>query len=204
VSFADYINIILVFGPVSLLMAMTPGPDFTIVTQQTLQNGKKPGFLTTLGMAAGLLFHAILSGVLTSFVATKISGSIKFIQIFGIIYLFILGVKSFKPVENEHSKKKFEGFLSGLFINILNPKIVIFYLSIVPQFLEESRISILNILFVCSIHIVASIIAMSLLTIFLDQVTQKIKDKRFKALMNKACGVMMILFSMFLTYNFFN
>lgn len=189
-------------------MAMTPGPDFTIITQQTLKSGKQAGFLTILGMVLGLLFHALLASFLSMKTFNKSFILIEWTQYAGIIFLFYLGITSlFKSEKEEEKADKAQpnkaGFYSGLIINLLNPKIFIFYLSILPQFIQAEFISFKNTLLICSIHITASVITMSLLVVFLSHLRERISSKKFFKFMQKLCGLSLIFFSVYLSFRVF-
>jgi len=124
------------------LLTLSPGPDIVYVLVQSISNGKKAGIVTTLGLVSGILIH-------TSLVALGVSAVIKaspilftLIKIFGALYLFYLAYKVFKSDSsiaiNEIPKKSSKNlFRQGFIMNVLNPKVTIFFLAFFPGFLWE-------------------------------------------------------------------
>ncbi|WP_034922390.1 LysE family translocator [Gillisia sp. CAL575] len=130
------------FLTASILLTLSPGPDIVYVLVQSISNGKKAGIVTTLGLVSGILIH-------TSLVAFGVSAVIKaspilftLIKIFGALYLFYLAYKVFKSDSsitiNESPKKSSKNlFRQGFIMNVLNPKVTIFFLAFFPGFLWE-------------------------------------------------------------------
>ena len=112
-------------------MALSPGPDNIFVLSNSLYNGKKAGIFTVLGLVTGCLFH-------TTLVAFGISEFIRFddnifyiIRLLGSFYMFFLALKTF----NSSISFDVKNFLTGFFMNILNPKVYFFFFSFLPAFL---------------------------------------------------------------------
>lgn len=136
---------IIPFLTASVLLTISPGPDIIYVLVQGMTNGKKYGIVTALGLVSGIIIH-------TSLVAFGISALIKqsevlflVIRLFGAGYLLYLAYKVFKSdptinvgIETLDQKK---GLLSlykrGFLMNVLNPKVAIFFLAFFPAFLWE-------------------------------------------------------------------
>ncbi|SJL83418.1 LysE family translocator [Vibrio palustris] len=131
---------------IHLMASISPGPDFVVVSQKTLFQGRKAGILCGSGVCIGLLFHMSYS---LSGLATILAHSTLFSQGIGILggsYLIYLGYKSIK---NSFSKKnivndtiytnsKSSAFLSGLIVNILNPKAAIYFISLFSIIIKPS------------------------------------------------------------------
>ncbi|CAM4042019.1 LysE family translocator [Gillisia limnaea] len=132
------------FLTASILLTISPGPDIIYVMVQGIANGKKHGLITALGLATGLIIH-------TSLVAFGVSAIIKnsetlffIIKLFGSIYLFYLAWKVFRSdpkiaysAEGIKSKSLLSLFKQGFVMNVLNPKVTIFFLAFFPGFLWE-------------------------------------------------------------------
>jgi RhtB (resistance to homoserine/threonine) family protein len=131
------------FLSVSILINISPGPDMLYTAARSLSQGTKAGILSTLGIFTGCLFH----------IAAAVFGLSKIIQesilLFSIIkyagaaYLIYLGLKSFiKRKKKETGITKLQPmtyqkiFLQGMITNLLNPKVAIFFLSFLPQFID--------------------------------------------------------------------
>ncbi len=134
------------FLTASILLTVSPGPDIIYVLVQGMTNGKKYGIVTALGLVTGIIVH-------TSLVAFGISAIIKqsetlffIIKLLGAAYLFYLAWQVYKsdPSINvkpttEQKKELTSLFKKGFFMNVLNPKVAIFFLAFFPGFLWEPQ-----------------------------------------------------------------
>ncbi len=126
----------------SVTLTLLPGPDFMMVLTLALTRGAKSAMSFALGLCSGLIFH-IAGAALGLGLILKTSPSLyQGIRYFGLVYLLYLGIKSFKKYfENkseactvqEVSHKKL--YRQGILMNILNPKVTLFFLSFFPQFI---------------------------------------------------------------------
>ncbi len=166
------IEILIGFVTATTLLALTPGPDNIYVLMQSIVNGRKYGIATVLGLMTGCLIH-------TSVVAFGASAILKenpklffIIKLFGALYLVYLAYKVFKSsgdieLGNDAVPKKsvFQLFKQGFIMNVLNPKVTLFFLALFPGFLFSNTISevvqfyILGLLFMLVSFIIFSGIA---------------------------------------------
>ncbi|MCY2687905.1 LysE family translocator [Salinimicrobium sp. TH3] len=139
------ISEIIPFLTASILLTLSPGPDIIYVLVQGMTNGKKYGIVTALGLISGIIIH-------TSLVAFGISAVIKqsetlflLIKAFGAAYLFYLAWQVYrsKPAINvdtdisSNRKELTSLYKKGFLMNVLNPKVAIFFLAFFPGFLWE-------------------------------------------------------------------
>ena len=129
-------------------LAISPGPDNIYVLMQSIVHGKKFGLATVAGLISGCLIH-------TSLVAFGVSAIIKendtvffIIKLFGAIYLLYLAYKVFRSditldlgSEELPQKSLWQLFKQGFIMNVLNPKVSIFFLAFFPSFLFSDTIS---------------------------------------------------------------
>jgi len=154
-------------------LAISPGPDNIYVLMQGVVNGKKYGLATTAGLISGCLVHTTLLAFGVS-ALIKANDSLFFaIKLFGALYLFYLAYKVFSDsaslrLDDESSiPKKSLGqlFKQGFIMNVLNPKVTIFFLAFFPGFLFSDTLSnpvqfyVLGVLFMIVSFIVFSLIA---------------------------------------------
>lgn len=136
---------IIPFLMASVLLTLSPGPDIIYVLVQGMTSGKKYGIITALGLVTGIIIH-------TSLVAFGISAIIKqsdtlflVIKLLGAGYLLYLAVHVYRSegriivVQDEVPQKKdlLSLFKRGFLMNVLNPKVAIFFLAFFPGFLWE-------------------------------------------------------------------
>lgn len=124
---------------IHLMAAISPGPDFIVVSKNTLLFGRKQGMLCGAGVCTGIIFH-IIASVLGLSIALQASQNImQYISILGGIYLIFLGYKSIKhSITNTHliisntnsDTKSNSAFWNGFIVNILNPKAIVYFISL--------------------------------------------------------------------------
>jgi threonine efflux protein len=136
----DFLQGFMIVTVVHLLAAASPGPDFALVTRQSLRYGRKAGVLTSLGISLGLAIHIIYS---TAGLAAAVAHSAKWmilIKLAGGAYLIFLGVKGLlsKPHQMQEMEiepaqgngSAFRQVSTGFFCNALNPKAPVYFLSL--------------------------------------------------------------------------
>lgn len=131
---------------ISLLAAISPGPDFAIVTKTCLSTRSfRAGFLTALGVASAILVHVSYCLFGIALLIQESPALFNILKYLGAAYLFYLGILLIKektspegsPNEaNAEIKRKHKPFLSGFLCNLLNPKCTLFLLSLFTQFVD--------------------------------------------------------------------
>ena len=132
---------ILLFFISSLALTLMPGPDILFVINQSLED-KKSGLLVAFGLCSGLIVHTLVLALGLSAIIEQNDNIIMFFKYFGSVYLFYLASQEFKKnrVTNKRQKENF--YLRGVFMNLINPKVLIFFLAYFPNFLFSDTISI--------------------------------------------------------------
>jgi RhtB (resistance to homoserine/threonine) family protein len=132
---------------IALLAGMSPGPDFFLVTKNSLGYGRKIGVASALGIATALMVHATYTILGLAVIIQRMYYLFALIQLLGAAYLAYLGINSLcgsfqakkmeiNQVERSLPRKSFmSGFMNGFLCNILNPKAFVFFLSIFSQFM---------------------------------------------------------------------
>lgn len=135
----DVFQGLLIITSIHILAAASPGPDFVLVSQQTLSNGKKAGLMCSIGIALGLSIYIIYSALGLATVIANSTSALWAIKILGGGYLIYLGIKGLraKPMtEADFSANKVEQYSAkrsigvGLLCNALNPKAPIYFVSL--------------------------------------------------------------------------
>ena len=129
----------------SILLALAPGPDNLFVLAQSAQHGRKAGLIVTLGLCTGVLGHtaAITFGVAAIFQTPVMAFTL--LKYIGAAYLIYLAWMSFRASGKAGAGKKVEQlsfrklYLRGVIMNVTNPKVSIFFLAFLPQFVDPSR-----------------------------------------------------------------
>ena len=156
---------ILLFFISSLALTLMPGPDILFVINQSLED-KKSGLLVALGLCSGLVVHTLVLALGLSAIIEQNDNVIMFFKYFGSFYLFYLASQEFKKdtISSERQKENF--YLRGVYMNLINPKVLIFFLAYFPNFLFSNTISIsyqfilLGAIFILQALIVFSIVSL--------------------------------------------
>ncbi len=177
-------EVLIAFFATCLLLIATPGPDMLFVVSQSITRGKKYGIAATIGQVGGLLFHLLLFafGISTLIMSSEIA--YKGVKILGACYLFWLSYNIYKApsaiVINEVGGKNttFLGFMrQGLFMNILNPKVMMFFLALFPGFISETSGNISSQVLVLGAILIAQTLAIFIsISIIASQLTDIIRN----------------------------
>lgn len=199
----------IVVGVVSLMAAVSPGPNFCIVLRNSLIYSRKAGFLTALGISVGALVHLLYTLV---GIAVLIRQSPYLYLVFkdlGAAYLFYLGLTvllaSFKKTDCVNLNiiptvppiSSFKAISQGFFTNVLNPRAALFFISLFPQFIKTSTPLMIKLAYAAINWSVT--LGWFLLLVFI--ITGKLlmnRIDRFRLLIDRAIGGALMLLSLVL------
>ncbi|CAN5194721.1 LysE family translocator [soil metagenome] len=174
------------FITASVLLTISPGPDIIYVLVQSVANGTRAGVITTLGLVSGIIIHTALVAFGVSALIQQSENTFYIIKILGAAYLFFLAFKVWKskegvPITNStiSFSNKMQLFKTGFLMNVLNPKVTIFFLAFFPGFLWDptgntiAQFLILGILFMLQAFVIFGIVALMAgkISIFLNRST---------------------------------
>lgn len=192
---------ILLFLISSLALTLMPGPDILFVLNQSLEN-KKSGFLISIGLCSGLVVHTlILVFGLSAFIETN-EYVISYLKYFGTLYLFYLAFDELNTKFKQASRPNNTNlFLRGLYMNLVNPKVLLFFIAYFPNFLFSETLSIsLQFLILGSIFIFQALIVFSSVSLASNKLVSYLKvdtaDYRltyFKAFVFVVIGLSILL-----------
>src|SRR5918999_5136823 len=132
---------ILEFVISSLVLIALPGPDQALIMRNALVGGRTAGLRAMLGGASGLTLHASAAALGVSALLATSATAYATLKLVGVAYLLYLGVKMLRsarrPGELEPEARGGRPFMQGFVSNALNPKVALFFLTFVPQFLPD-------------------------------------------------------------------
>lgn len=166
-------EILLAFVLASTALAFAPGPDNMFVLTTSLSNGLRSGLATTAGLATGCLVHTTLLAFGVSAIIKANDQLFFMIKVFGALYLFYLAYKVYTikdslnwKLEATAKQGTWQYFKQGFIMNVLNPKVTIFFLAFFPAFLFSESLQpihqfyVLGFLFIIVTLVVFGLIAL--------------------------------------------
>ncbi len=169
------------------LLAISPGPDNVFVLMQSVIYGKKYGLATILGLMTGCIIHTIFLAVgISSIIKDNNNNIFLGIKLFGAVYLLYLAYKVYRSssvisVSTNKIEKKtpFQLYKIGFIMNVLNPKVTIFFLALFPGFLFTEKLSIsLQFLILGTLFILVSSVVFSCIALLGGTISEKIKTSK--------------------------
>ena len=135
------------FLTAALLVCVAPGPDMLYVIANSIQGGTRAGLIASVGMAAGMLFHTL--AVSTGLALLLVSSSRLFLtlQLAGALYLLWIGYQSLRDARQPLVVQRAAGLLlaqvfrRAFVTNVLNPKVIVFFVAFLPQFVDRHATS---------------------------------------------------------------
>jgi threonine/homoserine/homoserine lactone efflux protein len=145
----DFENL-LAFGLVSLGMVLTPGPNMVYLISRSICQGRAAGLISLGGVALGFVFYMMCAALGITAIVMAVPYAYDALRIGGALYLIYLAWQAVRPggrspfeVRNLPQDGPGKLFLMGFLTNLLNPKIAVMYLSLLPQFIDPEHGSVL-------------------------------------------------------------
>lgn len=193
-----------VFFLACIILSLTPGPD-TIYILSRSAAGKKSGIYSVLGTSSGIITHTVLAALGLSVILAKSAMAFMIVKFIGAAYLVYLGVttlvsknKKLVCIENSNATSLREIFIHGFLNNLLNPKVALFFISFLPQFIDPSNTyGIFPFILLGTTFYMISLVWSFTLVLISSWVTEYLKkDVTFSKMINKFCGMIYIGFGL--------
>ncbi len=169
------------------ILAISPGPDNIFVLMQSVVHGKKYGLATVAGLMTGCIIHTTLVAFGVSTIITSVPAVFLGIKIAGALYLIYLAYKVFRSdasisvnTNNGIEKKTpIQLFKVGFLMNVLNPKVTIFFLALFPGFLfSESLSTVVQFYVLGGLFILTSFVIFSSIALLGGKVSEQIQSNQ--------------------------
>ena len=140
-------GVFITFASALLLMVITPGPGVLACVSRGLTSGFRMSAFVALGIISGDMFFVLMTLYGLATVARLLGDFFAIVRYSGAIYLIWLGYRTWTSTSKMHAPQSQAGtsptssFLSGLGITLGNPKVIVFYLSVLPAFLDLNRLT---------------------------------------------------------------
>lgn len=190
-----------VFIITGIILNLTPGADTMYILGNSMSNGKKTGIMSALGISTGCIVHTILAALGLSVILAKSALAFNIIKYLGAAYLVYLGIRSFMSKSSllihngDNEKSSFKNiYFQGIITNVLNPKVALFFLAFLPQFINPNNTyGALPFLLLGCTFIITGTIWCIILAVFSSYLTGKISEKVGLAnSLNKISGIIFV------------
>ncbi len=193
---------VLAFTGIAALLTLTPGADTMLVVRSALARGRRAGLLTALGICCGLFVHATLSALGLSVVLVKSARVFEIVKLAGAGYLVYLGLQSIWSAALGAPRDERQAgpvgarraFVEGLLNNVLNPKVAVFYLAFLPQFIGPGDPVLAKSILLSAIHFIQGIVWLSFVTLFVARLRRALTQPRVRRTLECVTGLVLLGF----------
>ena len=184
-------------------VAFSPGLIIALIVNESVQKSRKNGLQVAWGAATGAIFITIITAGVVTFVFNLIPQILTIIYIVGIIYILYKGIDTIRSsVETQSKVISSRSFNAGMKLNLINPKMWVFYLSVLPIFVTESRNVFLQLIYLGIITIFVNLIA-DVSYAFMSSYFFQTSSNKIKKLINTISGICLVLIGIYLFFSRF-
>ena len=184
-------------------VAFSPGLIIALIVNESVQKSRKNGLQVAGGAAIGAVFITIITAGVVTFVFNLIPQILTIIYIVGIIYIIYKGVDTIRSSIETQSKVISSGsFNAGMKLNLINPKMWVFYLSVLPIFVTESGNVFIQLIYLGIVTIIVNLIA-DVSYAFMSSYFFQTSSIKTKKLINTISGICLVLIGIYLFFSRF-
>jgi threonine/homoserine/homoserine lactone efflux protein len=193
-----------VFIGVAAIVIVIPGPDTAVVTKNVLIHGRRAGFGTSLGVSAGLGIWTIAAAVGVASLVRASEVAFTALKLVGAIYLVWLGIQALRAAGRETGGELSgrpmggavmtarAGFRQGCLSDLANPKIGIFFTSLLPQFVSAGHPVLLPFLILGAVFVAMTVLWLAAYTLVAARAAETLRRPRVRAMLDRVTGVVLI------------
>jgi threonine/homoserine/homoserine lactone efflux protein len=196
---------------VSIFLILLPGPDMALATRNTLLYGRSVGLSTITGTSHALMIHTTAAALGLSALLVQSAVLFSLLKYIGALYLAYLGIRTLLGLKNQVAgqmngqpnfakkilSRKF-GYLQGFITNLMNPKVVIFFLTFLPQFIHPGNHSIVPFFVLGTTHIFINFIWFSSYVLLIGTFSRWIQKPFVQFVLQGVTGLILIGFGIHL------
>lgn len=195
----------------SICLIILPGPDTAMATKNTLIAGKIGGVKTVFGTCVALLIHTLAAVIGLSALIVKSALLFSIFKYVGAVYLVYIGIKALLAVrktedlntddipinnDNKHTSCFRQGFLT----NLLNPKVAVFFLTFLPQFLNPNHNTFIQLLVMGLTYLILTVIWFAFYIFLIDKISAFMKKPKTQRYIQGITGIVLIGFGIKLAF----
>lgn len=197
------ISLLLAFIAAATVLAITPGVDTAIVLNTALSNGKRDGMMAGLGVGAGCLFWGIAAALGLGVVIQASESAYAILKYLGALYLLWLGVGLIARPRSTIAcdspspghRRSSASFTKGFTVNLLNPKVGLFYVTFLPQFVPAGADVVTYSFALAGIHVLLSLLWFAALIAATLPLGRFIKQPATIKTLDRITGSIFVLFA---------
>lgn len=194
---------LLVFIGVAALVIVVPGPDTAVVTKNVLLYGRRAALATSLGVAAGLAAWTVAAAVGVASLLRASAVAFTVVKLIGALYLIWLGIRALLAArhaahaEGSHALSgpplsPLGGFRQGFFSDVANPKIGVFFTSLLPQFVDPGQPVLLPFLMLGAVFVLMTAVWLFAYCLAAARAAETLQRPRVRATLDRVTGVVLI------------
>jgi threonine/homoserine/homoserine lactone efflux protein len=198
------------YAAVSALLVMSPGATMAVVMETAVAEGRAAALYTVLGVNIGNSTLALSSALGMSFVFTHWPWSLQFVRAAGAAYLTCLGLRGLwrlwegtaprAPAERSAARARRSGILRGITTNLLNPPVILFYMTFLPQFIGPDDPFFARFVVLASTHVSMSLIWLSMYAVALGVMAERMARPLVRRTLEGVTGVLLVGFGVRLLF----
>ncbi len=193
----------LLFIGVAAIVIVVPGPDTAVVTKNILVHGRRAAFGTSLGVSTGIAVWTLAAAVGVASLLRASAPAFTVLKLVGALYLIWLGFQALRAAGHAGSAPRASsasappmsglgGFRQGLLSDLANPKIGIFFTSLLPQFVDRGHPVLLPFLALGAVFVVMTVLWLSAYCLVAARAAATLQRPRVKAAMDRVTGCVLI------------
>ncbi len=191
-------TVLLPFLIIQFSVAFSPGLIIALVVNQSVQNSRRKGIEVGIGAAVGAIGITLVSAIVVSLLVNTVPVMINIIYFIGSIYIIFKGYQTIRSDTSTQKKiASNSAFLSGFQVNLLNPKMWVFYLTVLPIYMSDETSYFVSLIYLGLITLVINFIA-DITYAFTSDYFFKNSSEKTKSLINKVSGISLLLIGIYL------
>jgi len=190
---------LLAFTAIAAVITVIPGVDMALVARNVLTHGRRAGYITSLGICCGFSIHAVASALGLSAILMVSATLFAAVKLTGALYLIGLGLLSLRAAfMGGHESDALRtvdarrAFVQGFLSNLLNPKIVVFYLTLLPQFVRPEDSVLARSLLLAGIHAAMGLVWLVIYSYFLGRLSAMFRRPRIRRVFEGVTGAALV------------
>ncbi len=193
---------LLVFIGVAAIVIVVPGPDTAVVTKNVLVHGRRAAFGASLGVSAGLSVWTLAAAIGVASLVRASAVAFTVLKLIGALYLVWLGLQALRAAghpdsgaprsANKPAMGALGGFRQGFLSDLANPKIGIFFTSLLPQFVDPGHPVLLPFLALGAVFVLMTVVWLSAYCLIAARAAATLQRPRVRAAMDRFTGVVLI------------